>query len=158
MANIEDTTKVKVGADWKPCSAMQIFVVTPVSIVDSYSESNQDSQQFFGITTVGIAQAFTGDGGTLNSAKWYLKKDSGATGIVVAKIYDITGTFGTDAKPTGSALATSDNYDVSSIGTTFELITFTFSGINKITLVDTTQYCLAVEYTSGDSKVLYWGF
>ncbi len=122
-------------------------------IVDSYSENNYDSWATLGAVPpdfVSVGQSFTGDGGTLNSAKFYLNKDGSPTGDIVAKVYAHTGTFGTSSRPTGSALAISNNVDVSTLTTSSQLITFNFTGANKITLENGTYYCVLVEYSNGD--------
>jgi len=111
------------------------------TIVDSYSESNQDSANSYnsgsGSNTLG--QSFTGDGTVLDIAKFYLKKQSSAIGTVSISIYAHTGAYG-DGTPTGSALATSGTFDVSTLTTSYQLITFTFTGANKITLTNGTKY------------------
>lgn len=114
-------------------------------IVDYYSETNQSS----GATLVASSrgQTFTGDGGVLNSAKFFLKKNGSPTGNISVLIYAHTGAFGVDGKPTGSILAISDNIDVSTIPTSNTLITFTFSGNNKIVLTSATNYCLVASNT-----------
>ena len=115
------------------------------TIVDSYSETNKSQVNGFGSPTFqGYGQSFTGDGGTLNSSKFYLEKRELPTGNIVSKVYAHSGTFGTSSVPTGSALATSDNVDVSTLGL-LALVTFTFSGANKITLTNGTKYVVTVE-------------
>lgn len=109
-------------------------------IVDSYSETNATDN-----SSSTIGQSFTGDGGTLNSAKFYLQKDGSPTGNLYAKIYAHSGTFGTSSVPTGSALATSDAVDASTISTSSALVTFTFTGANKITLTNATKYVVVFE-------------
>lgn len=118
-------------------------------IVDSYSESNYDFSSRIAGSTWGVAQSFTGDGGTLDSVKFYLKKSGSPTGNAVAKIYAHTGTYGTSSAPTGIALATSDNFDVSTLTGSFALSTLIFSGANKITLTNGTKYCVSIEYSGG---------
>lgn len=122
------------------------------TIVDSYSESNRSSDYSvsLGLGCAGAGQSFTGDGGTLNSAKFFLKKVNSPTGNAYAKIYAHTNTFGSNGVPTGSALATSDAVDVSGISTTQSLVTFTFSGENKITLDNETNYVVMLEYNVND--------
>lgn len=111
------------------------------TIIDSYSESN-----FVTDTTITVGQSFTGDGQTLDSAKFYLKREGSPSGNVVAKIYAHSGTFGTSSLPTGAALATSDNVDVSTIGTgSYALVDFPFSGANRITLANGTKYVVVWE-------------
>lgn len=83
--------------------------------------------------------------GTLDKIKMYLKRRGTVTGSVFGKIYAHSGTFGTSSVPTGTALAVSDAVDVSTIDTSYELITFQFSGLDKITLEENTHYVVVVE-------------
>ncbi len=124
------------------------------SVVDSYSESNYSGggySVYSGLPE--YAQSFTGNGNTLDSAKFYLKKVGSPTGNVYAKIYAHTGTFGSGGTPTGSALAVSDAVDVSTIGTSNALQTFSFSGANRITLANGTHYCVVISYSGGTAGV-----
>lgn len=128
------------------------------TIVDSYSESNQDA----GYSTYfkdGLAQSFAGDGGILNCVKWYLYKQNSPTGNAVANIYAMSGTYGSnDNIPTGSTLATSDNFDVSTLTGSYQLITFNFNGVNKITLTNGTKYVLTIEYPNNAINYIVAGF
>lgn len=112
-------------------------------IIDSYSETNQNTSA----ADYAEGQSFTGDGGILNSAKFYLKKAGSPTGSAYAKIYAHSGTFGTSSVPTGSPLATSGAFDISTLTTSFQLITFTFTGANKITLTNGTKYIVTLEFS-----------
>lgn len=118
-----------------------------------YSESNisntGDIGYLPGITAKG--QSFVAIGGTLSSSVFYVRRTGSPTGNVVSKIYSHSGTFGTSGVPTGSALATSDNVDITTIPTSNTLVAFTFSGANKISLTSGTQYVVTVEYSSGSS-------
>jgi len=128
-------------------------------IVDSYSESNQNASMDLYGDGNGKGQSFTGDGGTLNSVIFYLNKSGSPTGSAYAKIYAHSGTFGTSSVPTGAALATSDGVNVSGIDTDYELVTFSFSGTEKITLTNGTKYVVTVEYSGGDAdNYLQTGF
>jgi hypothetical protein len=118
-------------------------------LIDSYSESNYNNDLAFSTLSYGTGQSFTGDGGVLNSCKFYLQKQGSPSGTIYAKIYAHTGTFGSSGKPTGSALAVSDGIDVSTISTDYGLVTFNFNGENKITLVNNTKYVVAIEYPDG---------
>ncbi len=126
------------------------------NLIDSYSETNQDDYTYLdSAESQGIAETFNGDGSILDSAKWRIGKTGSPTGNVVAKIYAITGTFGTNSKPTGAALATSDTLDVTTVVSGLppaNLYTFTFSGANRITLSNGTKYALTVEYSDGDAS------
>jgi hypothetical protein len=120
-------------------------------LMDSYSEANQSLDISLNVPTsrIGISQSFTGNGGTLASCNFYLKKTNTPTGNAVAKIYAMSGTFGSDDNiPTGAALATSDNFDVSTLTTSYALVQLTFSGGNQITLTNGTKYVITFEYTA----------
>ena len=126
------------------------------TIVDSYSEGNQDN--FITLSSdvgdkQGAGQSFTCTiGGTLYSAKFYLKKYGSPTGTAVAKIYSHSGTYGTSSVP-NSLLATSDTFDVSTLSAvSFVLKEFIFSSVNKITLSNSTYYVVTIEYSGGDSS------
>jgi hypothetical protein len=114
-----------------------------------YSESNDENNHITltGGSLVGAAQTFASIGGSLTSAKFYLIKDGMATGNAVAKLYAISGTSGTDGIPTGSALATSDTVDVSTLNPSPTLVTFTFSGGNQYAMTSGTKYVISVEYS-----------
>lgn len=121
--------------------------------VDSFTESAYDSTTTLSSTLrLGAGQCFNSDnGGVLNRVSFYLSKSNTPTGNAVAKIYALSGTYGTNAIPTGSALATSDNFDVSALTTTIGLKEFSFSGAQKITLSPSTNYFVSIEYSGGDS-------
>ena len=126
-----------------------------LKIVDSYSELNVNSYtqvQGFGDTDNrglgGVGQSFTGDGGVLNSVKFYLSKGGTITGNAFAYIYEHSGTFGSSSVPTGSPWQHL-RFDVSVLTTSDELITFNFSGANKITLSNGTKYVVTIQYTGG---------
>ena len=101
-----------------------------------------------------------GDGSTFSSAstiplyssKFYLLKVGSPTGNIVSNIYNYTGTPGTNAKPTGSALATSATYNVASLTGSYQLIEFLFTGGNAISLTGSQKYFVTVEYQGGDSS------
>lgn len=112
-------------------------------IVDSYSESNVDG--FAGADEDFVGQSFTATDGILYSVRFYLKKNGTPTGSIFAYIYAHTGTFGTSSVPTGSALATSDAIDISTLSGTGALQEFIFSGVNKISLSNGTKYVAVVD-------------
>jgi hypothetical protein len=119
-------------------------------IVDSYSWENYDAvSQMASDKNIRAGQTFVGDGSTLDRVVFYLRKSGSPTGNAVATIYAKDSTYG---KPTGSALATSGTVDVSGISTSQELVTFTFTGANKITLTELTNYVAVLEYSGGDSS------
>lgn len=101
-------------------------------------------------------QSFIGDGGTLHSVKFRLKKEGSPTGNAVAIIYAHTGTYGVNGLPTGVALATSDAVDISGISTDWSTVTFTFSGAEKITLTDETEYFVVFSNPNGNGANLIY--
>jgi len=122
-------------------------------IADSYPESNVTG--YIEMSDIdpthynGVGQSITGDGRTLDSIEFYLRKTGVPTGNAYAKVFAHSGVFGTSSVPTGAALATSNPIDVSTIDTNPELIKFAFSGANRIALADGTNYVVTVEYDNG---------
>lgn len=123
-------------------------------IVDSYSETNDDNPlAVSNENSLAVSQAFhVTDGGNLVQATFYLRNLFGLTGDSFAKLYALTGSFGTDAAPTGSALATSGSVAVGGIPASLTLIDFMFSGGNQYALQAGTDYCIVFEFTGGDGS------
>ena len=130
-----------------------------VVVVDSYSESNYDGSQIsvgYNYSNKMLGQSFTSSTTvTLDSVKFYLtKRDDDTTlgGTITATIYAETHTigYGTDSKPTGTALATSNSVAPSSVSLTptFGLVTFNFSGANRISLTSGTNYVVVLDGTN----------
>jgi hypothetical protein len=123
-----------------------------IVVVDSYSESNWSIDRNVGISLgggfiliTGYGQVFSVSGTyTLDSCKFYLSKVGSPSNNITASIYAVTGS--PKEKPTGSALATSDSIDVSSFGSSDALVTFSFSGANRIQLT-TGDYAVVVNDT-----------
>lgn len=118
-------------------------------LIDSYSEANGSAWvSIVDADMSGVCQSFKPtENYTLTSCKFYLTPDGSPTGNAVAKLYAHTGIFGTDGEPSGEALATSDNLDVSTI-VSAGLKELTFS--TGCTLVKNTPYVIAIEYLGGD--------
>jgi len=103
-------------------------------LIDSYSEAFADVNLYIkdlhptaAAVDSAIGQCFTSKAGhRLRSVRFYLKKVLNPVGHLVAVLYAMTGTYGTDGKPTGAALATSDVVEMASLGAGYALITFTF--------------------------------
>ena len=124
------------------------------SVVDSYSESNYAVDTVFGVSYPKYGQSFTANGSILDSAEFYLKTTGSSTGNVTATIYAHDGgTFGSTGLPTGTALATSDTFDVSALTTSNALITLTFTGANRITLTNATHYFVILEGTTAGNFI-----
>lgn len=88
----------------------------------------------------------------LSTAKFRLSKEGSPTGTICAKIYAHSGTYGTSSVPTGSALATSANVDVATLTASSAWVDFAFTGADAITLSASTNYCIALEFTSTSSN------
>jgi hypothetical protein len=88
----------------------------------------------------------------LSNAKFRLSKQGSPTGTICAKIYAHSGTYGTSSVPTGTALATSADVDVSGLTTSSSWVDFGFTDANAITLSASTNYCIALEFTSTSSN------
>lgn len=135
----------------------QIVSETPPLVsteLDSYSESNYATlAALYSGNWIIYGQSFTSSvGGELDSVKFYLKKTGTPPGNMTATIYAHTGTYGSSSKGTGPTLATSDAISASTLSTSFGLVTFDFSGAERITLSASTYYVVALEYSSGDGS------
>lgn len=129
------------------------------STIDSYSESNYTTATSIvsGIIT-SYGQSFTAVSTfvVLDSAKFYLYTQGTPSGTLVAKVYAHSRTFGTNGIPTGTALAVSDQVNVSGVPSgsgSIGLVTFSFSGANRITLTPGTKYFLTIEQDTGTSDL-----
>ncbi|MBI5044639.1 MAG: hypothetical protein HZC02_01825 [Candidatus Levybacteria bacterium] len=139
-------------------SIRDINTKTPfgVASIASYSETNADSYASLGNGTItGVAQSFTNTAvvNTIAKVRFYLKKNGTPTGNATAKLYTHSGTLGTSSVPTGTALAVSDAFDVSTLTTTATLSDFVFSNYtNWYSMVASTNYVVSIEYSGGDSS------
>ena len=128
---------------------LRVTSTTAFSTV-SYSEANQDD-----FTTL-RAGAFVEDGemfqapagGSVDTCKFYLRKLGAPAGNAVAKLYLSSKQDGTAGIPSGAALATSDNFNVATLGAAFALVTFTFS--TPYTVTNGVYYIIVVAYSGGD--------
>lgn len=123
------------------------------SVNDTYAASNADATtSLYSGTKVRYGQSFTATfSGLLESMQFTLSKFGAPTGNATAKIYAHSGVLGTSSVPTGGALATSDNFDVSTLATSGALTTLTFSGANRYAIVAGTNYCIELLYSGGDA-------
>lgn len=131
-----------------------------MATLDSYSESNKNKANSVEQSGSGDyllqGQCFkTPDDGvsyTLDSSKFYLANHGSMTGTIRAVIKAHSGTYGSTGKPTGSVLATSDSVNLNTLTSdpTFGLVTFSFTGANRITLTPNTPYCMYVECPTGN--------
>lgn len=117
------------------------------TIIASYAESNRTSGGELSGNVTSLGQCFTANGYQLTSVKFYLKKDGGAmTGSMFAKVYAITGSFGSTAVPTGAVLATSAGLDPNTTTGAYVLYEFFFTGANSIVLNNGTNYFVVLEH------------
>lgn len=136
---------------------VQIQPGSSFDLVDSYSESNQSTNGILSTVNTGYAQSFTSTGGHITSCVFYLKINNSPTGNATASLYALSGTHGTDAIPTGAALATSNALNVATLTTSFALTTLTFPTPYRTSAG--TNYIIALEYNSGNvTRELHIGF
>ena len=126
-----------------------------MAVIDSYSETNATAYitMSTGTEATGVGQCFTGDGKKITDAKFYLSRHlNSTTGNAVAKIYAMTGTFGTNGN-VGTLLATSDNFDVTGITADVSpvLCTFAFTGAQQYITTNGTNYVVTCEFPGGDA-------
>jgi len=131
------------------------------TVVDSYSVDNLSQNHVIGTggNATRVGQTFTPNQNcTLYSCKFYVGKTGNPTGNIVAKLYNMTGTYGSTGVPTGVALATSDVIDITTISG--GLLEFIFSGANQYSLISETYYCIDIEYTGGSlpNDYVYYGW
>jgi hypothetical protein len=145
-------------------TVIQSVVTAGQTLTDTYAFSNANTYQSFqsgaGFTQA-VGQTITGNGATLDVVTFLMTRtDVSVTGTLVAKVYAITGTNGTNAIPTGAALATSETVDVTGLpafnfssenpgGPT----SFVFTGSNRITLANGTVYAIAVHSLTSSGTV-----
>ena len=102
-----------------------------------------------------VGQSFLGDGNVLAGFSAYLRYEGTATGSLVGRIYNHTGTFGTDGKPSSSSpIATSPDLDYADMSTSYAWYYFEFPEDQQILLSSGSPYILQVSlqpwvYTNG---------
>lgn len=92
-----------------------------------------------------FGQSFIPDGGYLIRASFKGRKYSGENGIITAKLYAHSGTYGTSSIPTGDALAISNSINISSLPSTLANIYFNFDGTY---FLENINYCIVFELES----------
>lgn len=127
-----------------------------MSVISAFTNAPTTGQGISSLTPQGF-QTFTLSSRTkLYSAKMYLNKVGSPNGNFVYKIYNITGTPGTNANPTGSALLTSTQQAASTVSasptyTQYELFFTTGTSLAAGT------YALVVEYLGSSTSALNLG-
>ncbi len=129
----------------------------PAQILDSYTTAPNSIAIDHVMPSVSSTRAAVGQSFTvstsastykLSSAKFRCGSKTGnPQGIGHAVLYALSGTYGTNSKPTGSALATSDDFAFSSI-TAGQWFTLTFSGAQQIIVTAGSKYGIAFQADS----------
>ncbi len=90
-----------------------------------------------------VGQSFQGTNDALSIARFRIKQ-SGTSGTLIAKLYAHSGTYGTSSVPdTGTLLATSNSVNISTVGSSYNWVDFTFS--SPYTVVSGTNYVIVLE-------------
>jgi hypothetical protein len=120
------------------------------TLLDSYSEANRTEDYAINHSVKACGQSFTCTPAiTLDSAKFFLKRINSPTGNCYAKLYSHSGTYGTNSVP-NILLATSDAIDVTTISDSAQsLVTFNFSGAERVALSPSTYYVVVFDYAGG---------
>jgi hypothetical protein len=130
-------------------------IVNSISATTTDSQTTQDSALspiYGGGTYEGAGQSITGDGNKLTSVTLKLRKVGSPTGNAVVKLYTHSGTFGTSSVPTTPLLATSKNINVANLQTSLTDEKIEFDDSEFFTLVNTTKYVIAIEYSGGGAS------
>jgi len=125
-----------------------------VSIYATYTDGEYLVDYYFGMTDSQAnvqpeyskrGQSFTVTSATtLKNIRLNIDKVNTPTGNAYVKLYAHTGTYGTSSVPTGSALATSDALDTSTVTTARLWYTFNFS--TPYVMTASTYYTFAIEH------------
>jgi hypothetical protein len=120
------------------------------AIDDTYSETNRSNSKLINPpVTVAFGQTFTSSGGTLVQVRFYLFNTGSTTGNATVSLYALSGGL-----PTGSALATSDPFDTSTLtGFPAQAIDFAFSGVNQYSMVAATSYAIVINFAGANLNV-----
>ena len=125
-----------------------------VVVIDSYSETIDNTIAIKNGTNFRAGQTFDCNGHyILDSVKVYLSKTGSPTGNVYINVYNVTGTYGTNAVPDGDSLLISNNIDASTLPSYLDnssYIAFTFVFNGKIILTD-KYYAFALCAYGGNS-------
>lgn len=156
--NISDSTPALVFNSADPDSDTISYEVQVSKALFSVSKKF-DILHTGGGTILPSGQAIKATGQTIDKLDTVLYSFSGmpSGGTIWAEIYASTGTFGTTMIPTGSALATSETVDATTIVNDYSVTTFKFSGANRITLTDNTHYVVVVRQDGAGSNLGWMG-
>lgn len=118
-------------------------------------DSNADTGSNFALgngTITRQAQAFANgpNAQNLTRVRARLKKVGSPTGNLTVSLYAITGSFGSTATPTGAALATSVNFSVADLTTSYLNYEIAFN--TQYNMAASTNYFVSFEYSGGDGS------
>jgi hypothetical protein len=129
---------------------------------DKYDESNCDADAPFETTGVlEVGQCFVSQGGAITSARFFVRQFNNlALSNATAKLYAVSGTPGTNAVPTGSALAISDTRYFGDVASAKQLVDLIFTGANQYVMTAGTTYFIVLQYdvTVSDNDGIYYGY
>jgi len=94
-------------------------------------------------------QCFTGNGVLISSVKLKIRRSGSPTGSVYAKIFALTGTYGSTGEPTGSALGTSDALLAQDFSTGGDNETFVFS--TPVSITSGNKYVLVFDISAAST-------
>jgi hypothetical protein len=120
------------------------------TLIDSYVSTSTATNTIYSGSVIKVGQTFSCDvNAMINKAMFKLLKGGSPTGNIWAELYAITGTFGSTAIPTGSALATSDTILAQDLTTSLVEKTFNFTYGTQ--LQSGTNYAIVVCFEGGSS-------
>ena len=131
-------------------SGSQVYLDTYSVLYDSYTTGDFDYElrrehPSADAVASAVGQSFTAtETFVLRSVSFYAKKVGAPTGTGYARLYEATGIPGGNGKPTGVALASSDGFDVSTLGVGYAVINFSFLN-DPYELQNGEDYCVVFE-------------
>ena len=172
-------TAFQVTSSFSPSISYANLLSRMFNLVTSFSSTNAFGTNMFGVTidyfdeshytgvyqldefypngdNSALSQSFTTLATPYNitSVKFFLAKYGNPTGMAHAALYAHSGTYGVSSIPTGSPLATSGDFDVSTLQAPvdIDLYTFTFNSSQQYQMAANTHY--AIVYQNPTSGVM----
>lgn len=135
--------------------AFTLQPVVAVAIIDTYAFSNSElccattsltaSRENCGLATCEVGQTFTASiTNSLLSVSFNMTRVGSPTINLYAIVHQVTGTFGTNAVPTGNTIAVSNPIPGESLSTSPSQVNFAFTDLNQVTLNADTNYAVGV--------------
>lgn len=122
-------------------------------LLQSYAEGNANNSW---TNYHGFGQSFItpNDGNSyyLTTVKLWCKKTGSPTGNAYAELWTHTGSFGNTSKGASPGLATSTPLDISTFGTSYGLVTFTFTDHSYL-MSPNTAYWIAYHYPDSNTTI-----